>query len=316
MKLKVLKNTKDMSQKEWEEARSQYLGGSDAGTILGMNKWKSRFVLYQERCNPEYAAPDISNKDVIVWGHKLEALVAERFMEVTGKKVRKCNQLLVHPEHEFMTANVDRLVIGEDAILECKTTDSRNYDEWVDEEVPPTYIAQVQHYMAVTGAKKAYIAVLIGGNRFVWKTIDRDDEFIELLIEWESDFWYNNVLKGIPPEMDGSDSTKEYLNDEYSETNNQTIELSKRDQVLIDSIQTIKQQEKELKETRTKYENELKQNLADNVGGFSNDFQVTWKHQTSKRVDTRALKKEYPEIAKELTKESTSRVMRIKELNK
>lgn len=40
---------------------------------------------------------------------------------------------------------------------------------------------QVQHYLAVCGMNKAYIAALIGGNKFVFTTIYRDDSLIEEL---------------------------------------------------------------------------------------------------------------------------------------
>ena len=52
-----------------------------------------------------------------------------------------------------MIANVDRLIVGENAGLECKTTSAYNAKEWDGDEVPAQYILQVQHYMAVTGAK-------------------------------------------------------------------------------------------------------------------------------------------------------------------
>ena len=58
---------------------------------------------------------------------------------------------------------------------------------------------QIQHYMAVTGLKKTYIAALIGGNHFVYKTVERDDEMIADIIEMERRFWEENVLGGEEP---------------------------------------------------------------------------------------------------------------------
>lgn len=76
-----------------------------------------------------------------------------------------------------------------------------------DDEIPSSYLAQVQHYLAVTGYKKAYIAVLIGGNRFIWKEIERDEELINLIIDKEKDFWERYILGNEIPDMDGSDAT-------------------------------------------------------------------------------------------------------------
>lgn len=178
-------STLDMSRQDWLELRKSGIGGSDAASILGFNKWKSAFQLYIEKTSD--FVEEIDN-EFIYWGNVLEDVVATEFARRTGKKVRRRNQMLRHDDYPFMTANLDRVVVGERAILECKTTSQYNKEAWEGDNVPAAYICQVQHYLAVTGYDKAYIAVLIGGNNFVWKEIERDDEFIELMIEHEKNF--------------------------------------------------------------------------------------------------------------------------------
>lgn len=46
--------------------------------------------------------------------------MAERFTEATGLKVRRSHFMYRSVEHPFMIADVGRLIIGEDAGLECK----------------------------------------------------------------------------------------------------------------------------------------------------------------------------------------------------
>ncbi|MFX8004365.1 lambda-exonuclease family protein, partial [Acinetobacter baumannii] len=125
--------------------------------------------------------------DAAYFGTMLEDLVAKEFERRSGKKVRRKNAMLKHPEHPFIMANIDRMIVGEKAILECKTTSAYNAKEWESEEIPDSYIIQVQHYLGVLGPEyqKAYFAVLIGGNKFVWKEIERDDELIEIIFEAE-----------------------------------------------------------------------------------------------------------------------------------
>lgn len=176
-------NTKDMTHEEWLKARQSGIGGSDAGTILGVNKWKSKTQLFFEKVNPELKQ-QVDN-EFIYWGNVLEDVVAKEFETRTGKKVRKNNKMLRHPEHEFMLANLDRVIVGEKALLECKTTSQYNIDQWKDDEIPASYLCQIQHYMAVTGYEKAYIAVLCGGNQFIWKEVPRDDELIEIIVNAE-----------------------------------------------------------------------------------------------------------------------------------
>lgn len=88
-----------------------------------------------------------------------------------------------------MVANIDRKIVGQNAILECKTANQYLLKEWEDEEIPASYLLQVQHYLAVTGADRGYIAVLVGGQKFIWKEVPRDEELIEMIIQLEKDFW-------------------------------------------------------------------------------------------------------------------------------
>ena len=87
-----------------------------------------------------------------------------------------------------MLANVDRLIVGENAGLECKTASAYSADKWKDGHIPESYEIQCHHYMAVTGADAWYIACVILGKEFIWHKIERDEEIIQMLIRLESDF--------------------------------------------------------------------------------------------------------------------------------
>ena len=47
-------------------------------------------------------------------------------MEATGKKVRRANAMFYDEKHPFMLADVDRMVVNENAGLECKTASQIN----------------------------------------------------------------------------------------------------------------------------------------------------------------------------------------------
>ena len=99
-------------------------------------------------------------------GRDLEDYVAKRFCEATGLKVRRSNMMYRSTENPFMIADVDRLIVGRDAGLECKTASAFNADKWKDGRIPPHYLIQCLHYMAVTGKREWYIAVVILGRDF------------------------------------------------------------------------------------------------------------------------------------------------------
>lgn len=305
-------STKDMTHEEWLKARQSGIGGSDAGTILGVNKWKSKTQLFFEKVNPELKQ-QVDN-EFIYWGNVLEDVVAKEFETRTGKKVRKNNKMLRHPEHEFMLANLDRVIVGEKALLECKTTSQYNIDQWKDDEIPASYLCQIQHYMAVTGYEKAYIAVLCGGNQFIWKEVPRDDELIEIIIIAEKDFWYNNVLAGVIPEIDGSDATKDFLNHMYKDIDETEVQLSDDVETLLTALEQVKQEEKELKELKTQYENKIKHILGNNLAGKTSGYQVTWKPQVRKTLDTKKIREIYGEQLDPYYKETETRVLKIKQI--
>jgi len=304
--------TLGMSREDWLRERQKGIGGSDASAILGFNPWKSPFELYIEKTSD--VVQEIDN-EAIYWGNTLEDIVAEEFTRRTGKKVRRRNQIFKHQEHDWMIANIDRDVVGERALLECKTTNAFAVDQWEGDEIPPAYMCQLQHYMAVLDYEKAYIAVLVGGQKFLWKEIERDDEFIELMIEHEKEFWENHVLAGVPPEIDGSKSASELLNQMYPEDNGETIMLeSDKAETLIEAIESLKKDIKEKNDLKKKYENQLKLMIGEAEKGVTPRYEVIHRTITSNRLDTRKLRSELPDIAEKYTNESTYRRMTIKEI--
>ncbi|MEK4760796.1 YqaJ viral recombinase family protein [Viridibacillus sp. FSL E2-0187] len=305
-------NTAEMSRGEWLDVRRSGIGGSDAAVILGFNKWKSPFQLYLEKTG-DYK--EESDNEFIYWGNVLEDVVAKEFQERTGKKVRKKNQMLRHKEHQFMTANLDRVVVGEKAFLECKTTSAYKNDDWDGDEIPAAYLCQVQHYMAVTGFEKAYIAVLIGGNKFVWKEIERDEELIQIMIEREKYFWENHVLAKVPPEIDGSDAAVEFISKRYTENPDEVVMLDTDKEKIINALENVKAEIKGLEELEKKYTNQLKMSLETASEGVTENYRLTYKTINQNRIDSRLLREELPNIFKKYTKQSSYRKFGYKKVN-
>lgn len=100
---------------EWLRLRKTGIGGSDAGAICGVNPYSSAMKVFQDKTSDDVETQD---NEAIRIGHDLEDYVAKRFMETTGLKVRKSNFMYRSTEHPFMIADVDRLVVGENAGLE------------------------------------------------------------------------------------------------------------------------------------------------------------------------------------------------------
>ncbi|KEK13051.1 hypothetical protein EP18_04105 [Lysinibacillus sphaericus] len=303
--------TADMSRDEWLDARRAGIGGSDVGAIMGFNQYKSAYQVFLEKTGQYHEEVD---NEAVYFGNALEDFVAQEFAKRTGKKVRRLNKMLVHPEHDFMLANLDRVVVGERAVLECKTASEYVKEAWEGEEIPASYLCQVHHYLAVTGFEKAYIAVLVGGNKFIWKEIERDEEFIQILIDREKDFWENHVLKDEAPPVDGSDATNDLIKKMYPQDDGTAIMLTKDDDVLLDAIDSISSEIKALEQQKKEYENQLKLKLENATEGHSQRHKVTFKTVVSNRVDSKRLKVDAPDIYDKFIKPSSSRRLTIKKM--
>lgn len=140
----------DVTHEQWLKLRKSGIGGSDAGAICGLNPYSSAMKVYQDKVSDTVA--EVNNEAIRI-GHDLEDYVARRFMEATGLKVRKSNYMYRSIEYPYMLADVDRLVVGEDAGLECKTVSAYGADKWADGNIPLHYVMQCYHYMAVTGKR-------------------------------------------------------------------------------------------------------------------------------------------------------------------
>ena len=302
-------STKDMTHEEWLRARKDGIGGSDAGAICGLNPYRSAISVYQDKISDEIE--DYDNEAMRI-GRDLEGYVAERFMEATGKKVRCKNSIICNEEYPFMYANVDRMLVGENAGLECKTASAYSADKWEDGKIPESYQIQCHHYMAVTGADYWYIACVILGKGFVYYRIERDEDIINNLISIEKDFWNNHVLAKVMPDPDGSKASDELIEKYFGKsTEEKSIiltgfddELNRRNELneLIDKLSTEKKA----------IEQKIKIFMEDAENAVSDKYRVTWKGVLTSRLDSKALKADYPDVYQQYTKSIPTRRFMVK----
>lgn len=302
-----------MDKLKWLQERQKGIGGSDVGAIMGVNKWKTPFQVYLEKTEEIQEVGEQS--EAAYWGDQFEEVVAKEFEKRTGKKVRRDRRHFQHIKYPFMVANIDRRIVGENAVLECKTANQFLAKEWEGEEIPASYLLQVQHYLEVTGAEKGYIAALIGGQRFVWKEIERDEELIEMIVQTEKDFWVDHVEKRIPPFLDGSSAAEKYLNEKYKEIDaTLTVDLKSEYAEKIETLARLNAEIKAFEEQKKDIENNIKNELGQAEKGYIRNYEVSWKQVISNRVDSNLLKSKYADIYKEVCKESISRRFSIKKL--
>lgn len=286
-------STKGMSRDEWVKARMDTIGGSDASAVMGLNPYKSPYSLWAEKTG-KVIPEDISKKESVRLGVELEDYVARRFTEETGKKVRRETSIIKNSQYPFAHANVDRMVIGEDAGLECKTTSILNLRRFKDGEYPAEYYCQCVHYLAVTGKKRWYLAVLVLGQGFYWFCIERDEAEINALMESEEAFW-DRVKSESPPDFVGSASDSTAIGAMYPGGEDKMVDLFG---LATDATcyNELGKQIKALKRQQEIHKLRICEAIGNNNGGFIGDTKVTWKNQEYRKFQEDAFRKAYPHI--------------------
>lgn len=307
--MKKLISTLNLPKEQWLQYRKQGIGGSDAGAVCGLNPYRTAMEVYYDKTSDEVEEFD---NEAMRQGRELEDYVAKRFCEVTGKKVRRANAMFYDEDHPFMLADIDRMIVGENAGLECKTASPYVAEQWKEGKIPLSYEIQCHHYMAVCNADAWYIAVLIYGREFKYQRIERDEKLLADLISIEQDFWENHVLKGQLPEPDGSKTADAVILERFKYSDNSLmLPLSGFDEKLNrrrELLEVIDRMEKEKK----KIEQDLKLYLGEAEMAANERYRVSWKSIQSNRMDEKRLKEEKPDIYKEYLKPSVSRRLTIK----
>lgn len=293
--MKVLVKTKNMSREEWLKWRTKGIGGSDVSVIAGINKFRSVFQLWLEKTGQWI--PKEAENDFTHFGNVLEPVVKREFMRRTGLKIRAKKMLLQSEEYPFMLADLDGVIYenGEMCIFEAKTASAYKEDIW-KQGVPDEYLLQIQHYMVVTGAKKAYIAALVGGNSFYYHEVMRDEELIRMIIKMEKRFWEEHVLKRKEPVPDGSEATSDFLSQTYKNSNGNMVELPEETLPLFCQYDEITEKLNHLNEKKEAISNQLKNYLKENEGGFIGNRKVTWKTVNTTGFDKKRLAMENKEL--------------------
>lgn len=316
----------DKEPEKWLELRTTGIGGSDAGAILGMNKYSSPLTVYLSKKNVEGFKGNAATE----WGHILEDPIRQKAAEELGIEIETVPGMYTSLEIPYMNANLDGLCYAENQIkiggetveglggFEIKTSSSG--EGFGSDEIPDSYYCQVQHYMAVTGlAWFILTAFFMNTKRAKHYIIKRNDDFIYTqLIPAEKNFWENFVLVNNPPEPVGLDSESEYVANlgiaDTVELDEETENLIAERMKIQKQIEDLEQKEHSLKDSILIHLSALSQsdsNTAEKVYGDGKRYKLSYNLQKKVFVDTEALKK--LGLFDEYKKELSYRILKISE---
>lgn len=205
---------------EWYEfRRTQGIGGSEIGSLLGQNPYETAVEIYHRKLGT--IAPDIGDNEKMFWGREHEDKIADIWQYWDGSKfgylenykhnriIRKCrkvNGFVINPDFPWLFASIDRLInknhgmnmitgkqLEKESVLETKTLSFWAAQAWED-RFPRYYVTQIHQYMLITECYYAEVAILKDGNELDVIYIQRNEEIIEELIRDSKAFWYDRVL--------------------------------------------------------------------------------------------------------------------------
>ncbi len=296
---------------EWLSLRKNYIGGSDAGAVVGLNPYKSAYALWAEKTGK---VPEFEGNLITEVGSYLEEFVATLFERETGKKVRRKNRMMVNEDYPWACADVDRTVVGENAIVEIKTTNSfPAMRKFKNGEYPESWYCQMTHYLAVGGYDKAYLAVLIGCREFKIFELERDESEIAALMTEEEKFW-KLVESQTPPVADGAASTSETISTLYPESNDDTVSLVAYDNDL-DQYMALSAQIKELEALKDEMANRVKAFMGESGKGETSKYKVSWTSAERKSFDAKKFAADHKDMElSEYYKISSYRTFKVTEV--
>lgn len=289
-----------LTDQDFTHDRTKYLGGSDIGAILGLSKHRTPVDVWLEKTG------QVKNKVdslPVRFGTFAEEFVASEYARQTGFSLSHQTEAIVHPQHSFLVAHIDRFVhIQNDDqpshLLECKTANPFAKSEWGElgsDEVPMSYLAQCHWYLALTHLRRCDLAVLFGNSELRIYQIDKDPELEATLIEQATCFWENHVLTNQAPRPQTINDFQTLFPKESEQkkvdADPQTVALITRSQELCAQIRTS---EEELSKIKLHIMEKMQdaQELM-----FQGQLLATWKRPKAiLRFDGKRFEKEHPEL--------------------
>ena len=210
-----------MLSQEQIELRRLGVYGSDASSLMGKNRYKSKHTLWSEKSG--LVSDQVPQNIKMRLGHLTEPLNKSLYEEETGRWVATSDTTLFHPKYPFLGAHLDGMSIAPNTESEVigvefkSVFETQEYlwgDAWSD-KIPINYAYQVMHYGLVTGITHWHVARLNmrDGSHCIHEIKFRDID-LGVYCSEACDFW-RMVQENDPPPVDGSASTTETVRKMY-----------------------------------------------------------------------------------------------------
>jgi len=280
------------------------IGGSEIAPIMNLSPWSTPLDVYRDKMNPEVIYEEESED--LKRGARVEKYILQEYCEVNSCTLETNLPPFIDPEYPFMRGNIDAKVVGENVIVEAKSTKCP-IAKW-EEGIPEYYRTQVAYYAMLSNADRVDVPVLFSNWQYACFTYWRDSEYEARIRQAVIDFWNNHIVVGIPPEP----STPAELQAVYPKI--EDTKIIKADNEIRETVslwQETSIKRKELEKQEEKLKIEIQRFMGD-AGILDSGFcKVALKERTATRLDAGALKEAMPELYREYSNDNTYRILQI-----
>lgn len=201
------------NREEWLAGRIRGLGASEAAAAAGESKWMSRIDLWKLKTGQK-EAPDLSGNAAVQRGVRMEGAIRGMFtaMHPELKIYHHPFDILYQTERPWLFATLDGETVdresGELGVLEIKTAQPRNREEWEvwNTGVPNHYYLQILHQHLATKRRKFWLMACLYGTdgdmtlrEYEWTVDDGFHEDAAWLLGKEEVFMDYVERRQIPP---------------------------------------------------------------------------------------------------------------------
>jgi putative phage-type endonuclease len=185
---------------EWHQQRRQGIGASEVAVACGFGRYRTRYDLWREKTG---ATAPWGGNEATLWGQRNEPHILKDWADRNEARIIETQRQFRVQRWPLLWATVDAIahtIDGEDVIVEAKCTTSRNAQLGDGgDDAPPEWLAQVQVQMLLSGLERAYIAVLIDGNKSREYCVQFDRAVAETLAD-RAEAWYCEAVETqVPP---------------------------------------------------------------------------------------------------------------------
>lgn len=172
----------EQGKQEWLSLRKNYIGASDATIIMGVNPWRTSYMLWLDKMG----LSETKQTEVMKRGLDLEPIARQKFIEEIGYDVFPV--VALHDFRRFMMASFDGISENEEIAVEIKCPGREDHEKAMDGVVPEKYMPQLQHQMEVAGLDSMFYFSFTEKSYKILE-IERNDIYIKDMIGKEKIFW-------------------------------------------------------------------------------------------------------------------------------